>query len=159
MEKLNFKNVEYNKIDIGTIPENLKDIIEKIGAKSNDCLKNSYEIATHIFEINMVEGYLITYFEDESDIESVGHVWNEYNGEYFDNSIGLVKHNRKVKENEYFLAKTYTATEVLKEKVYYPPKNMYDLFPEVDTTKSKLGFSSDVKKNEKELKKFLNTKQ
>jgi hypothetical protein len=111
----------------------------------NDCLGNSYEIAKNITDVNIVEGYLVTYFEDESDIESVGHVWNEYKGVYFDKSIELIQHNRNVKENEYFLAAMYPANEASKEKVYFPPSNMYDLSRKEDPTKSKLVFKTDVK--------------
>ncbi|HKO75923.1 MAG TPA: hypothetical protein VJU52_01825 [Flavobacterium sp.] len=156
MEKLKFKGVEYTKINITKIPETHLKEIDKLTVIPGDCLGNSHTIAKNITDINIVEGYLVTYFEDESDIESVGHAWNEYKGVYFDKSIELIQHNRKVKKNEHFLATTYTANEVSKEKVYLPPKHVYDLFPEEDHTKSKLVFKTDVKKLEIELKDFLN---
>jgi len=159
MENLKFKDVEYSKINISKIPENHQKTIDKIPVKPKDCLGNSYEIAKNITDINIVEGYLVTYFEDESDIESVGHVWNEYKGSYFDKSIELIQHNRKVKENKYFLAIMYTANEVKKGKVYLPSKDMYDLIPKEDPTKFTLDFKTDVKKLEKELKDFLNNKK
>lgn len=159
MEKLEFKGVEYIKINIAKIPEIYKDEIDKVPVIPGDCLRNGYEIAKNITDITIVEGFLITYFEDESDIESVGHVWNEYKGAYFDKSIELIQHNKKVKENEYFLAKIYPANEALKGKFYLRPKDMYDLFPKEDPTKSKLDFKTEVKKLENELKEFLNNKE
>jgi hypothetical protein len=159
MEKLKFKDVEYPKISIDKIPEIFKAEIDKVPVIPGDCLRNSYEIAENITNINIVEGYLVTHFADESDIESVGHVWNEYKGVYFDKSIELIQHNRNVKENEYFLAKIYPANEALKGKVYLQPKDMYDLFPKEDPTKFKLDFKTEVKKLERELRDFLNSKE
>ncbi|OMQ11877.1 hypothetical protein [[Flexibacter] sp. ATCC 35103] len=105
-----------------------------------DCLRNSYKIAENITDITIAEGFLITYFEDESDIESVGHVWNEYKGAYFDKSIELIQHNRNIKENKYFLRKTYDVSEASIKKGYFPTTNMYDLHPKEDPTKFEIFF-------------------
>lgn len=159
MKKLIFKDAEYAKINVTKVPDILQEEIDKLSFDSGNCLYNSYMIAKNIANTNIVEGYLVTYFEDGSDIESVGHAWNEYNGAYFDKSIELVKHNRKIKKNVYFLTETYTATIASKKKVYFPQKSMYDLIREEDTSKSKLVFKTDVKKNELELKNQLNKKK
>lgn len=159
MKKLKFKGAEYTKINTSEIPETYQKEIERLDIKAGNCLYNSYQIAKKITDINIVEGYLVTYFEDGSEIESVGHVWNEYKGAYFDATIGLKQHNRKVKKNDYFLVQKYTAAEANKEKVYLPPKNMYDFSKEVEPTKSNLVFKTDVHKNGIELKDHLNKKR
>ena len=102
----------------------------------------------------MVEGFLITYFED-GKIESVGHVWNEIQGVYFDETINLKKTDEKITKSEFYLADKYTPSEIsteLREK----PKVGLSSFFEKPIMEKHMIFKTDVKKLEIELKDFLN---
>lgn len=75
----------------------------------------------------MVEGFLVTIFQDEA-IESVGHVWNEINGNHFDATMGLKKHDRIVKNNFYFIDTIYDKNDRKIEERTKAGVNMYDAF-------------------------------
>lgn len=154
MKSLNFKNVVYVQIERDETPQKYIAKTNNIDVKEGKCLNNSFLISKKFPEVSMVEGFLITYFED-GKIESVGHVWNEIQGVYFDETINLKKTDEKITKSEYYLADKYTPSEIsteLREK----PKVGLSSFFEKPIMEKHMIFKTDVKKLEIELKDFLN---
>ena len=154
MKKLNFKNVIYEQIER---EETLQKYIAKtnnIDVKEGKCLNNSFLISKKFPEVSMVEGFLITYFED-GEIESVGHVWNEIDGIYFDETVDLKKTDKKIIKIEYYLADKYASSDISTEIREKPTVGLSSFFEKPILEKHMI-FKTNVKKLEIELKEFLN---
>lgn len=152
-----FKEIEYQKIEVSKTPQKCDAKKNNIVVKDGECLNNGYLFSKKFADVNMVEGFLLTYFEDGT-IESVGHVWNEINGVYFDETIGLKKNEKKITKNEYYLAEKYPLTDIsieLRRKVLIGLSS----YLEEPIMEKHLIFKTDVKKLEKELKELLNKKE
>lgn len=154
MKNLNFKNVEYQQIETVETPEEYLAKKNNIDVKAGDCLTNSYEISRKFPKVDIVEGFLVTYFDD-GIIESVGHVWNEIDGIYFDETIGLKNSDKKIIKNEYYLADKYTSNEIATEEKEKPRAGLSSLF-EKPIIQKFIVFKTNVKKLESELREFLN---
>lgn len=154
MQKIKFKGVEYTKVEVTKISDSHRKEIDKLSLKSGNCLGNSYEIAKKISGINIVEGFLITYFED-GKIESVGHVWNEIDGVYFDETINLKKNDKKIAKSEYYLADKYTLNDISTELKEKSTVGLSSFF-EKPIMEKHIIFKTDVKRIELELKEFFN---
>lgn len=154
MKSLNFKNVKYEQVERDETPQKYIAKKNNIDVKEGECLNNSFLISKKFPEASMVEGFLITYYED-GRIESVGHVWNVIEGVHFDETIDLKKSNEKIAKSEYYLADKYTSSDISTELREQPTIGLSSFF-EKPTMENHLIFKTDVKKLEIELKVFLN---
>lgn len=156
MKSLNLKNVIYEQIERDETPPKYIAKTNNIDVIEGKCLNNSFLISKKFPEVSIVEGFLITYFED-GKIESVGHVWNEIDGIYFDETVDLKKTDEKITKSEYYFADKYTSNDIsteLREK----PKVGLSSFFEKPIIEKHMIFKTNVKKLEIELKEFLNKK-
>lgn len=154
MKSLNFKNKTYEQVERTETPQKYNAKTNNIDVKVGKCLNNSSLISKRFTEVNMVEGFLITYFED-GKIESVGHVWNEIEGVYFDETIDLKKSDEKITKSEYYFADKYTSNDVSFEQIKKTTSGLSSFFEE-PIIEIYLVFKTDVKKLEIELKEYLN---
>ena len=115
MDNILFEGNIYESVLLIQVPDELQNNINFVSFIPGDCLMNSYKAAKLIEGITIVEGYLITLFEAELP-ECVGHVWNELDGKYFDVTIELKKHDKKIIANRYFIVDKYTVTDIKTEK-------------------------------------------
>lgn len=151
MNKLNFKKIEYENVKVNSLlPEIFKKELSSNFLKPGKCLSNSYQIAIQNDEIKMVEGFLITTYEDKT-IEAVGHVWNKYNDIYFDLSKDLIVSDKKIENSKYFKASEYYAVDISTEEKRKISSDIYNL-----ETETHIVFKTNVQSIEKELRDFLN---
>ena len=76
MEQLIFNGRVYNEVIISELPAIIINIKSKVKLYEGACIGNSYEISKALNGVNIVEGYLVTYFSHKPP-DSVGHAWNE----------------------------------------------------------------------------------
>lgn len=101
-----------------------------------------------------MEGFLLTYFNN-GRIESVGHVWNEIDGEYFDVTINNAEHNAIKMVHEYYLCEVYSSENAKFQNFCNQGGGLYDLY----AFSKQLIFKTKVKSLEKELFECLNKTQ
>jgi hypothetical protein len=152
MQKLKIEEHEYLNVSVGEVPEHIKQDLKGVRLESGNCLGNSYNVAQKLTDVNMVEGFLVTLFEEEQP-ECVGHVWNEWNGQHFDVTIDLKLHDRKVKENIYFVSIVYSIGEAQVEK--RPKSNIGLNVFFASEFETHLVFKSNVKSQELKAREFV----
>jgi hypothetical protein len=140
-----FKGTEYKAVDV-----ELQD--SNYDSRIGECLLNSYNVAKKSNTVNIVEGFLVTKFKDGT-FESVGHVWNEEVGIYFDVTLGLNKHHKNIKSNTYYIAEVYGIDDIKTEERLKPGSGMFDTDAK---TEVHIVFKTNIKAMEKELRSFLN---
>jgi hypothetical protein len=147
MPNLSYDGRVYPLAIINPIPEEIANLIKSIEFKEGECLFNSYKISKRINSVNVVEGFLVTLFENEQ-IDCVGHSWNEINGYYFDVTIGLKNHKQKIRQNIYYHDIKYNAVDA---KFLDKITGKTDKFGFYITEKH-LVFTSNVKTLERKIK-------
>jgi hypothetical protein len=149
------KNIEdsgftYTFIKVEDAPEDIKIILKAVNPIEGQCLKNSYEVAKKDNSIKMVEGFLITYFEDVP-LDCVAHVWNTHFNSHFDITIGVKKHNRKIMKNEYYIGSIYEFKDAKLTQKTKKGANMYDLWD----IENYIEFKTNLKEIENDFQKYV----
>lgn len=142
MDKFIFQKEEYIAIGIGQVPQGIKTKIRTLTQKKGMCLGNSRDIAEKS-GCNIVEGYMVTKFNDDREDECVGHAWNEYNGVHFDLTAPLTN-EPNVEESHYFVKEIYTAKELY---TYY----------DIIRNAMKFSFKTNVKETESAVRAYINS--
>lgn len=152
MEDLVFNEKVYMFIEVKNTRVCFEKDVKASKPKEGDCIFNSYKVAEKIDNVKMVEGFLVSYFEDGT-LECVGHVWNEINGSHFDVTKGIKKHDKIIKSDNYFIASVYDSKDKKTVKMPKAGGGMYDIF--LGETEKHLAFKTEVKLIEKDLLSFL----
>lgn len=114
MEYIEFEGIKAMKVVVESGDHSSQTDLKHLKLKEGLCLYNSFKIA-EIRKCKLVEGFLVTEFEDKL-LECVGHVWNEIEDRQIDYTVGLKKHNEKVKSQNYFKVESYNYMEKNTEK-------------------------------------------
>lgn len=154
MEILTFKGENYQLVNIVPIPQAYREKLKWIEIKQSGCLINSYNVAKRIKNVKIVEGFLLSYFND-GRVESVGHVWNQANGQYFDVTINAANHAELISEHKYYFNEVYTSEKANVKEINRQGGGLYDL----NSLSEQLTFKTKVKSLEKEFLEFLNQLQ
>lgn len=150
MKDILFLDMTYILAEVNKVPDEVKSQINTLTPKEGECLKNSYDVAKKSNKIKMVEGFLITHFENGS-VGAWAHVWNEIDGNHFDVTIGVKKHNLVIKKNEYYIASIYDVKEAKFEKKLKESAGMYDLWG----SENHIVFKTNVKDIEMDFRDYI----
>ena len=155
-EKRKFDEPLSQEVNVKQLNHKENEELKRLPLKAGQCLNNSYEIANKIKGANMVEGYLVTRLND-GDIQAVGHVWNEIEGNNVDYSSNLIETDQ-VEKHIYYSVKTYSPSN---KSTKTQERQSYDYLKREPTTKEEqyIVFKTDVKEKEKEFREYLNKKK
>ena len=152
MHKIVFEDKELEIVNVEDVPKEMKSNLDKLQLVAGNCLHNSYLFAKSNTGVKVVEGFLVTYFESDLP-ECVAHVWNVFGEKYFDISISLIKHDKNIRSNKYYIAEVYSIDQAKKEQRINYKSGLSSFFEQEHETY--LIFKSSVKTLEDEIKNIL----